>query len=161
VITTRDVSGLIAWLLLCFAAAALGAMAAVDARDFYSQLVLPSWAPPGSLFGPVWTTLYALMGMAAWLVWRRHGFASARAALVLFVVQLAVNALWSWLYFKWRLGLGSLIEVVILWALILATILQFWRLSRPAAWLLLPYLAWVTFATALTYATWQLNKTIL
>jgi translocator protein len=161
VIATRDVIGLIAWLLLCFAAAALGAMAAVDARDFYAQLILPSWAPPGSLFGPVWTTLYSLMSIAAWLVWRRHGFAGARAALVLFVVQLAVNALWSWLYFKWRLGLGSLIEVVILWALILATILQFWRFSRLAAWLLFPYLAWVTFATVLTYATWQLNKTIL
>jgi translocator protein len=161
VITTRDVIGLIAWLLLCFATAALGAVASVDARDFYSQLAVPSWAPPGSLFGPVWTTLYALMGVSAWLVWRRHGFAGARAGLVLFVVQLAVNALWSWLYFKWRLGLGSLIEVVILWALILATIRHFWRLSRPAAWLLLPYLAWVTFATALTYATWQLNKSLL
>jgi translocator protein len=161
VITTRDVIGLIAWLLLCFATAAIGAMASVDARDFYAQLVLPSWAPPGTVFAPVWTTLYALMGISAWLVWRRHGFAGARRALVLFILQLAVNALWSWLYFKWRLGLGSLIEVVILWALILATILQFWRLSRTAAWLLLPYLAWVTFATALTYATWQLNKTIL
>lgn len=160
-IASRDIAGLAAWLLLCFAAAAVGALASVEARDFYSQLVLPSWAPSGSVFAPVWTTLYTLMGIAAWLAWRRSGFGAARGALVTFVVQLAVNALWSWLYFKWHMGLVSLIEVVLLWGLIVATIVQFARLSRPAAWLLWPYLAWVTFATALTYATWQLNPALL
>jgi tryptophan-rich sensory protein len=101
------------------------------------------------------------MGVSAWLVWRARGFAGARAALALFIVQLAVNALWSWLFFAWRLGGAAFAEVLLLWCLIVATAIAFRRISAPAAVLLLPYLAWVTFASALTLAVWRLNQALL
>jgi tryptophan-rich sensory protein len=151
------VVGLLGWLILCFAAAGIGALATAEAGEFYQQLVRPDWAPPAWLFAPVWTTLYLLMGIAAWLVWRTHGFRGARTALVLFIVQLAVNALWSWLFFVWRRGDLAFAEVLVLWCLIVATVISFWRLKPLAAALLLPYLGWVTFASALTYSTWRLN----
>ncbi|HEX2565303.1 MAG TPA: TspO/MBR family protein [Burkholderiales bacterium] len=154
-----SLSGLFAWLLVAFSAAAVGAIASVDAAAFYGQLVRPSWAPPAGAFGPVWSVLYALMGVAAWFVWRagrRHV-----AALAIFVVQLVVNALWSWLFFAWRLGALAFIDALILFGLIVATILLFWRASRLAAVLLLPYLAWVGFACALTWAVWKRNPGLL
>lgn len=157
----RDLPGLAGWLLVSFAAAAAGAVASIEARDFYLQLVRPAWAPPGWLFAPVWSTLYFLMGIAAWLVWRAHGFRAARLALLLFVVQLAANALWTWLFFRWRLGAAAFVEILLLWGLIVATMAAFWRSRRLAAMLLAPYLAWVTFAAALTLAVWQLNKEML
>src|SRR3546814_2350052 len=94
----------VVWLASSFSAAAIGVSASIQAVPFYTQLVRPGWAPPPDIFGPVWTVLYALMGIAAWLVWRVGGFRAARAALTLFLVQLAVNALWSWLFFGWHLG---------------------------------------------------------
>lgn len=157
----QQLIGLIAWLLLAFAAAALGAIASANAGTFYAELKRPTWAPPGWLFGPVWSALYAAMGVAAWLVWRRRGFAGARGALTLFIVQLAVNALWSWLFFAWRLGGLAFAEILLLWVLIAATVFAFWRISRPAAALLLPYWAWVTFASALCHAIWKLNPELL
>src|SRR5690606_743928 len=99
-----QVLGLAAWLAASFAAAGLGAVASAGSGAFYERLSRPDWAPPAWLFGPVWSVLYLLMGVAAWLVWRRHGFAGARAALALFGLQLAANALWTWLFFHWRLG---------------------------------------------------------
>lgn len=153
--------GLFGWLLLVFAAAALGGWASASAGDFYRDLVRPPWAPPGWLFGPVWSVLYTLMGVAAWLVWRRAGFAGARGALLLFVAQLAANALWTWLFFAWRLGALAFAEIVVLWLLIAATALAFDRIDRRAALLLLPYLAWVGFACALSFATWRLNPGLL
>ena len=152
-------AGLLTWLLAAFAAAALGAVASVDAASFYAQLSKPSWAPPAWLFGPVWSVLYALMGFAAWLVWRTPG--PTRAALTLFVAQLAANALWSWLFFGWHRGALAAVEVLILLALIVATVVAFWRISRPAALLLVPYLGWVAFASALTWAVWQSNTGLL
>ena len=149
--------GLLVWLLLAFAAAAVGGFASADASDFYRDLVRPSWAPPGWLFGPVWSVLYALMGVAAWLVWRARGFGGARNELLVFVIQLAVNALWTWLFFVWRQGGLAFAEVLLLLALILATIVLFWRVNRIAAVLLIPYLLWVSFASALTFSTWRLN----
>lgn len=157
----NQVLGLAGWLLISFAAAAVGAVASVNAGDFYQQLARPDWAPPGWLFSPVWTTLYALMGVAAWLVWRAHAFDPARAALILFMIQLAVNALWSWLFFVWRQGALAFVEALLLWVLIACTVVAFWRLQRLAAVLLLPYLAWVGFACALTFATWRLNPEVL
>jgi tryptophan-rich sensory protein len=146
-------------LLVAFSAAAVGAIASVDAAAFYGQLVRPSWAPPAGAFGPVWSVLYALMGVAAWFVWRAgRGHV---AALAIFVVQLVVNALWSWLFFAWRLGALAFIDALILFGLIVATILLFWRASRLAAVLLLPYLAWVGFACALTWAVWKGNPGLL
>lgn len=158
---SRQIMGLLGWLLLSFAAAAVGAVASEDAGAFYEQLVRPSWAPPGWLFAPVWTVLYALMGIAAWLVWRVHGFKEGSPALALFVVQLAANALWTWLFFVWHQGALAFAEVMLLWCLIVATAASFRRLNALAAVLLLPYLAWVTLASALTFSTWRLNPELL
>lgn len=157
----RQVFGLLGWLLLTFAAAAIGAVASADAGAFYQQLVRPRWAPPGWLFAPVWTVLYVLMAVAAWLVWRVHGFREGRTALVLFIVQLGANALWTWLFFVWHQGALAFAEVTLLWCLIAATAVSFRRLNGAAAVLLLPYLAWVTFAAALTLAAWRLNPGVL
>lgn len=153
--------GLAAWLLVAFAAAAVGALATVDAGTFYQQLARPAWAPPGSVFGPVWTVLYLLMGVAAWLVWREQHARGRIAALALFLVQLGANALWSWLFFAWHKGAFAFVEVLVLLALIAAMVAAFWRISRLAAVLLVPYLAWVSFASALTFAVWQANPGLL
>jgi translocator protein len=151
--------GLLGWLSLAFAAAAIGAIASVDAAAFYAQLSKPSWAPPATVFGPVWSVLYALMGIAAWLVWRLPG--AKALALGVFCAQLAANALWSWLFFAWHRGALSAMEVLVLLALIAATIAAFWRISRLAALLLVPYLVWVSFASALTWAVWRSNPGLL
>lgn len=153
--------GLVAWLVLAFAAAAVGALASVEAATFYEALVRPAWAPPGWVFGPVWSALYALMGVAAWLVWRARGLGPAGGALPLFIVQLGANALWSWLFFAWRLGVWAFAEALLLWALVLATTVAFWRVRPLAGALLLPYLAWVGFAALLTFVVWRLNPGLL
>lgn len=157
----QQLFGLAGWLLLAYLAATIGAVASVNATEFYQALQQPSWAPPAGAFGPVWTTLYALMGIAAWQVWREKPVQNVRPALTLFVVQLAVNALWSWLYFVWHLGAIAFAGTVILWLLILATLIAFWRVKSLAGALLVPYLAWVTLATALTWSTWHLNPQML
>ena len=157
----RQLLGLAGWLLLTFAAAALGALASARAASFYLALARPDWSPPAWLFGPVWTTLYLLMAIAAWRVWCVHGWHGARHALGLYVVQLAANALWTWLFFVWCLGALAFVEILLLWGMIVATILAFWRLQRVAALLLLPYLAWVSFATVLSFTIWQMNPAIL
>lgn len=154
---TRSWLGLIGWLLVSLAAGAAGALATTQAREFYSGLVKPAWAPPGWLFGPVWTTLYIMMGVAAWLVWRRAGWSGATVALSLFLAQLVCNALWSWIFFAWRSGALAFAEILLLAALIIATMLAFARVRTAAALLLLPYLAWVVFATALTWTLWRAN----
>ena len=153
--------GLIGWLGTCFIAAAIGAAASVRADSFYAGLVRPEWAPPAWLFGPVWTTLYALMALAAWLVWRVGGFGAARGALALFLLQLALNALWSWLFFAWHRGALAFADIALLLALILATMIAFWRIRPLAGALLLPYFLWVCFAAALNYSVWQLNPQVL
>jgi tryptophan-rich sensory protein len=153
--------GLAGWLAASFAAGGIGAIASASAGEFYGQLSQPSWAPPAWLFGPVWSVLYILIGVAAWLVWRKHGFSGAATALWLFCIQLLANALWTWLFFVWHLGALSLAEILVLWLLIAATIFAFWPLQRLAALMLLPYLAWVSFALALTFSLWRLNPTVL
>lgn len=153
----RQWLGLIAWLLVSLATGATGALATANAREFYAGLVRPAWAPPGWLFGPVWTTLYLLMGVAAWLVWRRAGWAGAAGALVLFLAQLVANAAWSWIFFAWHRGALAFAEILLLLALIVATMVAFARVHRLAAVLLVPYLAWVGFAAAPTYAVWRAN----
>ena len=159
--TLNQAAGLVGWLVLTFLAAAVGAAASAHAGAFYGQLARPSWAPPGWLFGPVWSALYLLMAAAAWLVWRRSARHGAALALGLFVVQLGANALWTWLFFVWNQGAWAFIEVLLLWALIALTAVAFRRHSTLAAALLLPYLAWVTFAAALTWATWRMNPALL
>ena len=158
---TGQIIGLAGWVLLSFAAAAIGAVASVRAASFYQQLAQPSWAPPSSVFGPVWSVLYALMGIAAWLVWREGGWRRQRGVLALFLIQLAVNALWSWLFFGWHRGALAFADIVLLWLLIVATVTGFWRARGLAGALLVPYLCWVSFATVLNYAVWQLNPQIL
>lgn len=117
-------------------------------------------APPEA-FGPVWTILYVLMGLAAWLVWREGGFRAAKPALTLFLVQLALNALWTWIFFAWQRGGLAFAEILLLWALIVATLISFWRIRPLAGALLVPYLLWVTFAAALTWSVWRLNPQVL
>jgi len=150
--------GLVGWLLLCFAAAGIGAVASIHAAEFYGQLKQPAWAPPAAVFGPVWTVLYALIGGSAWLVWRRSGICVAPFALTLFIVQLVLNALWSWLFFAWHKGGMAFVDVILLWAVVASTLIAFWRHSKVAGVMLVPYLLWVTFAAALNYSVWQLNQ---
>jgi benzodiazapine receptor len=153
--------GLLGWLAITSIAAAIGALASVQAASFYGELARPSWAPPASWFGPVWLVLYVLMALAAWVVWRVPLGARTRTPLILYVVQLAANALWSWLFFGWRLGGLAFADIVILCALILATLLSFWRVKRLAGAFLLPYLCWAIFAAALNWSVWQSNPTSL
>jgi benzodiazapine receptor len=157
----KQLLGLLGWLAVSFAAAALGGIASANAGDFYRQLTRPAWAPPAWLFAPAWTLLYVLMGVAAWLVWRERGFRQARRALSLFLIQLAFNALWTWLFFVWHLGALAFVEILVLWSLILFTMVAFWRVRPAASALLVPYLMWVTFASALTYSVWQRNAALL
>ncbi len=159
--TSRIILGLLGWLSLAFLAAAIGGHASINAGTFYQQLARPDWAPPGWLFGPVWTALYLMMGIAAWLVWKERGLRAASGALSLFLMQLTANALWTWLFFAWQRGALAFIEILVLWALILGTSIAFWRIRPMAGVLLLPYLAWVTFAAVLNYTVWQLNPALL
>ena len=157
----RLLLGLAGWLVVSFAASAIGAIASIQAKSFYSQLAQPYWAPPPGVFGPVWTILFAFMGISAWLVWRSGGFRANQRALTLFMLQLALNALWSWLFFAWHQGVLALADVLVLWLFIVATIVSFWRVSPLAGALLIPYLLWVSFASALNLSLWQLNLQIL
>lgn len=154
-----QILGLLGWLLVAFATAAVGAVASINAASFYAQLAKPAWAPPAGVFGPVWSVLYTLMGVAAWLVWRSA--APRRAALAVFVAQLLANALWSWLFFGWHRGALAAAEVLVLLALVAWTVAAFWKVRRAAALLLVPYLLWVGFASLLTWSVWQRNPQLL
>lgn len=171
--TLSQTLGLVGWMVAVFITAAIGAAASIEARSFYAQLEQPSWAPPGSAFGPVWTVLFVLMGVAMWLVWRqggdrngpgdhrRHGGRRLGLSVALFVAQLCANALWSWLFFAWHRGAWAMVDVLVLLALITTTTVVFWRTSRLAGILMLPYIAWVCLASALTWWVWQNNPTVL
>jgi tryptophan-rich sensory protein len=145
--------------LLAYSAMAVGAIASLDAPAFYARLAQPVWAPPPWLFGPVWTLLYTLMALALWRVWRRSG--PRTAAVWLFMAQLAVNALWSWLFFRWHLGGAAFAWIVLLLVMIVATIRLFVRIDRVAAALLAPYLGWVLFASMLSWSIWRMNPSVL
>jgi len=157
----KQIYGLLSWLMVSFAVSAIGAIASIQAKSFYGQLVQPNWAPPPGVFSPVWTALYAMMGIAVWLVWCSGGFRQNRYAIMLFLLQLSFNALWSWLFFAWQRGALALADVIVLWILIVATIISFWRVRPLAGALLIPYLLWVSFASALNYSLWQLNPQVL
>ncbi len=155
---TRPWLGLIGFVAASFAAAAIGSAATYPNVDtWYAALAKPSFTPPDWVFGPVWTVLFLMMALAGWLVWRGHGLERARLALGLFAVQLALNALWSILFFGLRSPGLAMIEIAALWGAILATILAFRARSVPAAWLLVPYFAWVSFAAVLNFNIWRLN----
>lgn len=143
------------WLAVAYVPALIGAPFA--ARAEYRRLRQPSWAPPGAAFGPVWTVLYLLMGLAAWLVSRRGGSAE-RGALRLWGVQLALNAAWTPLFFGANARGAALVDIVAMWVAIAATTAAFFARRTAAGALMLPYLAWVTFATALNFEVWRRNR---
>lgn len=151
----RQTLALMGWLVLCFMAA-MGAVF-VSPDGWYAALNKPWWNPPSWLFGPVWSLLYVMMAVAAWLVWREGGWKVQWRALGLFLFQWLLNALWTPLFF-WlhRPGL-AFAEIVALWFLLLLTLTSFWRVKQVAGALLIPYLAWVTIATVLNFTIWRLN----
>ncbi len=157
---TDAVAAIVA-VLICEAAGGIGGIAtASSVKEWYPTLNKPAFNPPSWVFGPVWTALYAMMGIAAWLVWRSGGWGrpSVRAALTLFIAQLALNAPWSWIFFGLRQPFWAFVDLVALWALIMATTVLFFRISIPAGALMLPYIAWVSFAGLLNYFIWRLNS---
>lgn len=151
----RSGLGLAGWLVLCFSAGAFGSLFAPG--PWYEALAKPSFNPPGWIFGPVWTLLYALMAVAAWLVWRDHGWRGARRPLLFFLAQLAANAAWSWLFFGLRRPDLALADILLLWVALCVTLVHFWRARRGAGALLLPYLLWVSFAVVLNFEILRLN----
>jgi translocator protein len=151
--------GLVVSLALAFLAAALGGwMTSTSLSTWYPGLTKPSWNPPDWVFGPVWTLLYTMMAVAAWLVWREGRGRDTTRALTFYGVQLFLNTLWSGLFFALQSPGAAVIEVVVFWLSILATVVACWRVMRWAGLLLVPYLAWVSFAAALNFAVWQLNR---
>ena len=155
----RQVAWLIGFIAVCFASAGLGVAAtSTSVGGWYQTLAKPSWNPPAWLFGPVWSALYLMMAVAAWLVWRGHGWKAARSALIWFGVQLAFNVLWSFLFFGMQRPGLAFAEIIALWLSIVATCFAFQGKSVTAAWLLAPYLAWTSFAVLLNFAIWRLNS---
>jgi benzodiazapine receptor len=153
--TRQQAVGLIGWLALCFAATATSLFVTTD--GWFETLKKPAWNPPSWLFGPVWTLLYAMMAVAAWLVWRDGGWKINRWALGVFCLQLLFNVLWTPLFFgAHRPGL-AFIDIVLLWSSLAVTIVLFWRVNTLAGMLLLPYLAWTTFAAVLNATIWRMN----
>lgn len=158
--TLRGLSlpALAVFLVLCLLVAAVGgAVTATSVGTWYAALAKPAFNPPDWIFGPVWTVLYLMIAVAGWRVWRWRERPGARLALGAWGVQLALNLGWSFLFFGARLIGAALVEIVVLLAAILATAALFWRIDRLAGWLLVPYLAWVGFATVLNAALWRLN----
>ena len=139
-------------------ASGVGGLASTSSAQDYQRLQQPAWAPPSWVFGPVWTLLYALMAIAAWLVWRSGPWSRTRPALTAYAVQLVLNAAWTPLFF----GLGwrgiAFAELSVLWLVLIGTVVLFFRRSAVAGWLLVPYLAWTSFALCLNFAVWQLNS---
>ena len=152
-------TGLIIWIAICFAAAGVGALMTTPAlREWYPRLNKPAWTPPNGVFGPVWTLLYASMGLAAWMVWLQRTSRDVTPALSIFAIQLILNVAWSGLFFGLHSPGAGLLAIVALWCAIAATILSFRRAVTFAGWILVPYLAWVSFAMALNFEIWRLNR---
>ena len=146
---------LLLFLSATFTAGAIGAQFMPGA--WYESLIKPSWTPPNWLFGPVWTILYIAIAVSGWLLWREVGSSAARLALGVFAAQLVLNALWSWMFFGLQRPGLALLDILLLAGTIAWMITLFWPLSRLAGGLLIPYLAWVSFATMLNAAIWRLN----
>ena len=157
---SKDILTLVVFVLICQAAGGIGGLfTATSVGTWYAALRKPPYNPPGWIFGPVWTVLYALMGVAAWLVVRRGWDSVAvKAALAAFVAQLVLNMLWSAVFFGMRSPGIAFIELLGLWVAILVTIRLFWRVSPTAGALLVPYVLWVSFAAVLNYSIWRLNR---
>lgn len=147
---------LLLFVAACAAAAAVGAF--TRPGEAYERLKRPAWSPPKWLFAPVWTLLYVMIAVSGWLVWKTSGFAGATVPLVLWAIQLLLNATWTPIFFGWRRPDLAFANIALLWIAIVATISAFQPISLAAAILLLPYLLWVTFASALNFSVWQLNR---
>ena len=152
----RDVAGLVAFIVLCFGASLLGGRVAHGAfAEWYTALAKPAWTPPSWVFGPIWTVLYTLMAVAGWMVWREG---HARIAVLLFLLQLAINAGWPWIFFGLKRLDWAFYAIVAMALAILATIAAFYSVRRRAALLLVPYFLWGLFAGSLSLAVWRLNS---
>ena len=154
--TIESILGAIGWLALTAGAAWLGSRFLPD--EWYKNLKKPVWNPPNKIFAPVWSVLYLFMAAAAWLVWRRYGFDLALFPLILFMAQLVLNAAWTWTFFGLHRPGTALTDIVILWVFILITLTLFWQFEPIAGALLIPYLAWVSFATYLNLTIWRMNR---
>lgn len=154
--TDKAIIGFIVWLAVTFSAASFGSLFRPGA--WYAELTKPTWNPPNSVFGPVWTILYLLMAISAWLIWREGGYRARENTLRLYLGQLVLNAMWSALFFGLHSLLGSALEITLLWFAILATLVAFWKVKPLAGALLIPYLLWVTFASVLNWTLWALNR---
>jgi translocator protein len=152
---SKNLFGLVGWLAVSFAAAWVGSRYMPGA--WYVSLSKPSWNPPNYVFAPIWTVLYVLMSISAWLIWLKAGIKGANAGLVLFVLQLILNALWSYLFFGLHRPGLAFFDIVALWLVILAVAVLFWRVDHVAGGLMVPYIAWVSFATYLNFVLWRLN----
>lgn len=155
----KKTSQLLGAILLCQLAGVIGSVfTASSVTTWYPALVKPSFNPPSWLFGPVWITLYAMMGVALYLVWReKQSGKEAQLAIWIFLTQLAVNSVWSIVFFGLKSTGTALVVIAVLWLLIAASIWKFYSIKKAAAWLLVPYLLWVSFASVLNYAIWRLN----
>jgi benzodiazapine receptor len=158
---SRSIIGFLVILGVTFSAAAVGGWASANAPGFYAILNKPVWAPPAAVFGPVWTVLYLLMAVAAWLVWKGGGKQEVRRPLLFYLAQLALNTLWTWVFFAWRQGGWALAEIGLLWVLILLTMIGFYRVRPIAGLLLVPYIIWVGLAAVLNWVLWRLNPELL
>lgn len=149
---------LLPFVLACFAAAGVGWLfTASSVNAWYTQLRRPEWTPPNWIFGPLWTTLYLMMAISAWLVWRSSDWSSSKFALTLFAIQLVLNTMWSIVFFGLHKVGPAFGEILLLWMMIIATAVAFLPLSLLAAWLLIPYIVWVAFASYLNFRIWQMN----
>jgi len=160
-----DLVKLVASLVVCFLAGAIGSIFTMPAiPTWYATLAKPSFAPPNWLFGPAWTTLYILMAISLYIVWVEYDKREFRRrdaikpALMAFGAQLVLNAVWSFLFFGLKSPLFGLIGIIAVWLAIVVTMIKFWKVSKNATWLLVPYILWVSFATIVNFAVWQLNS---
>ncbi len=146
---------LVGWILLSLSASLGGVF--ISLGEWYARLHKPTWNPPAWVFGPAWTLLYVMMGVAAWLIWREGGWRERRRPLILFLIQWFLNALWTPLFFGLHQPGLAFAEMVLLWLMVALTVFVFWQIRRSAGLLLLPYLAWITFAAVLNFTIWRMN----
>jgi tryptophan-rich sensory protein len=137
---------------------ASGFFTAKEINNWFVTLTKPSFNPPNYLFGPVWSLLYFLMGISLYLIWQQPPTSQRKQAITLFLIQFALNVSWSFIFFNQHQILWALVDIIALWLFILLTIFSFAKLSKTAAWLLVPYICWVSFAALLNAAFWMLNK---
>jgi benzodiazapine receptor len=157
---TIEIMKLVVSIVVCQLAGFIGSLFTTPSiPTWYTAISKPSFTPPNAVFGPVWTTLFLLMGISAYLIWRKGlQEKNVKLALLIFIVQLGLNVLWSILFFGLHSPFSAFIEIIILWLVILATFFYFIKISKPAGILLLPYLIWVAFAAILNYSLWKLNS---